>query len=1061
MTDIIPGIEVSARGLRWEVVDAMPLTGEQTLFRLRGLDGAVKGEELDLLSPLETITPLATEINPEKAAPLQYWRLYHQAFLLEQALGSSALLAVQPGRLKAEPYQVVPLMRALRMPRPRLLLCDDVGLGKTIQAALIITEMMARRRAHRVLIVSPAGPLLRQWHRELLERFGLRVEVIDRAKLDDLRRKSELGANPFDQVPLGLVSVDFLKQERILEHIERTSYDIIVIDEAHHCADLGAATEDYDDSLRRDLAKVLARKCDLLLLLTATPHNGNDRSFASLLELLDASLVDGRGAVRGERYRANVVRRLKGHIKDPVTGEEKFKKRVVVPVPVTADKIKHAAFIEFQKALLDLIAPELQSAFHGRRYSDVLAFIALLKRSASTAFACAETLKVVRDRFRVFHREEGENQQRRRERIKTLTEYAKKIERFGTITYEEEQAQEYLVAEDVAEQLYLGQKEIRAVGRKLKRAGTMAEGLDEIVTLAEKATGCDPKLEAVVAEAEKIRKAEPRASILIYTEYTDSQDALVKALELKKLGTVLKLSGDDPEGDRIRLTGRFQSEDNLILVSTDASAEGLNLHQRCHHLIHLELPFNPNRLEQRNGRIDRYGQNFNPVIRYTYLRGTFEDRILLRLIAKYERQRSRLGFVPNTLGITYSRDASQERLLKGLMNEEAQLFEDKPGTFDFHNPDDDSLNTPAVQELLSEIDRSFKGFAKTAKSQPWLGESGVNAETALLGEAEQAGRSGEELSRVNLTEFVSNAVLLESGTVNQNEAITVYGLPPAWVTREFEELPGFDAETRTIRITTDIEVTKDAAENPVGYLGRSHPLVKKALERVRTLALGGTARSRFDQRVTVVASDDGKRHLLFTYLGTVTAQRGRVFEQVVAVKISEDGTVAGLTTPSQWLSLAAQERALPTPEVWKKHFQKWGAEAIGQGAKEAEQLFQPLAAAFQAEHKAEYDKEKARLTEWFAARVQEMTADVPAAVQADLFGTKPTERVPGWTKLTDPEARIAAFADDKRNPRALVSEAETLLRLYRDRMKDLVSSSTIRKVTVTPLGMMMLQLRGK
>lgn len=1059
MTELLPGIEVSARGLRWEVVDVMPMSGEQTLYRLRGLDGAVKGKELDLLSPLETITPLATEINPAKAAPLQYWRLYHQAFLLEQAFGTSALLAVQPGRLKAEPYQVVPLMRALRMPRPRLLLCDDVGLGKTIQAALIITELMARRRAHRVLVVSPAGPLLKQWKRELLERFGLRVEVIDRAKVDDLRRKSELGANPFDQVPLGLVSIDFLKQERILEHIERTSYDIIVIDEAHHCADLGAAAEDYDDSLRRDLAKVLARRCDVLLLLTATPHNGNDRSFASLLELLDTSLVDGRGAVRGERYRANVVRRLKRHIKDPVTGEEKFKQRTVLPVPVTADKTKHAAFIEFQKALLDLIAPELQSAFRSRRYSDVLAFIALLKRSSSTARACAETLKVVRDRFRAFHQEESENQQRRRERIRTLTEYARKVERFGTVSYEEEQAQQFLVAEDVAEQLYLGQKEARAVSRKLKRAGTLAEGLDEIVALAEKAAGCDPKLESLADEVDKIRKAEPKTNVLIYTEYTDSQEALVTVLEKRKLGTVLWLSGDDPEKDS--KTNRFQSEDNLILVSTDASAEGLNLHQHCHHLIHLELPFNPNRLEQRNGRIDRYGQTFNPIVRYTYLRGTFEDRILLRLIAKYERQRSRLGFVPNTLGITYSRDASQERLLKGLMDEQAQLFADKPGTFDFHNPDDDSLNTPAVQDILSEIDRSFKGFEKVAKNQTWLGEHGVNAETALIGEAEQAGKAGEELSRVNLTEFVTNAVTIENGTVTQDGTVTVLGLPQAWITRDFDELPGYDAETRTIRITTDIEMTNDAKDNPVGYLGRSHPLVKKALERVRTIAFGGAAHAQFDQRVTVVTGDDGKRHLLFTYLGTVTAQRGRVFEQVVAVKISEDGTVAGLGSPGKWLALTAQQRALPTEEIWKMHFQKWGTLAVGKGQQEAENVFRPLADAFQKEHLAEYEKEKNRLTEWFTTRVQEMTKDVPAGVQGDLFNAKPVQRLPGWAKLTDPESRIAAFAEDKQNPRALVSEAETILRLYRGRMKDLVSLSTIRKTSVTPLGMMMVQPREK
>src|SRR5262249_21328389 len=137
------------------------------------------------------------------------------------------------------------------------------------------------------------------------------------------------------------------------------------------------------------------------------------------------------------------------------------------------------------------------------------------------------------------------------------------------------------------------------------------------------------------------------------------------------------MSGADNETARSATTDRFRSESNLILVSTDAAAEGLNLHQRCHYLLHLELPFNPNRLEQRNGRIDRFGQQYDPIVRYLYLHGTFEERILLRLIAKYERQRARLTFVPNTLGLTASTDSAAERLLKGLMDEDERLFRDE------------------------------------------------------------------------------------------------------------------------------------------------------------------------------------------------------------------------------------------------------------------------------------------------------------------------------------------------------------------------------------------------
>ena len=175
MSELLPGTEVESRGLRWEVVFSERL-GPQTLYRLRGLEGAVIGEEIDLLHPFEPLERIAHDFQPDKAAPLRNWLVYHQAFLLEQALGADALLAVQPGRLRLEPYQLVPVLRAIRMSRPRLLLADGVGLGKTVQAGLVLTELIARRVAHRILIVSPAGPLLEQWKTEMTERFGLRLE---------------------------------------------------------------------------------------------------------------------------------------------------------------------------------------------------------------------------------------------------------------------------------------------------------------------------------------------------------------------------------------------------------------------------------------------------------------------------------------------------------------------------------------------------------------------------------------------------------------------------------------------------------------------------------------------------------------------------------------------------------------------------------------------------------------------------------------------------------------------------------------------------------------------
>lgn len=596
MSTLLPGTKVLARGLLWEVVHTEP-AGEQSRFRLRCSQGDLRGLELDLLHPFEDVVPVSSELEPRKAGRLKAWLLYHRAFLLEQALGLSALTSVDPGRLEPVPYQLVPVMRALRMSRPRLLLADGVGLGKTVQAGLVLAELIARRRAHRVLIVSPAGPLLNQWHREMRERFGLRFDAVrDWGTLQEARRALLLGSNPFDHMALCLTSIDFAKQEKVLEDLERASWDVIVIDEAHHCVRMGAAG-DFEDSRRRRLAEVLARRSDALLLLTATPHDGYDPHFASLMELLDPSLIDGRGALRGEKYRGHVVRRLKRHIKDPRTGEELFKRREVTPRPVTFDGGLQPKFAAYQSAILALVVPRLKTALRQKRFGDVLAFVSLLKRSVSTARACRNTLSVILDRYSDLAVSGAEEQEARKQRLATLRDYNRRLERYGALSFEEEEDQAALEAEDMAAEILASgadelvdrieeaRREKRRESDRLKRLEATREALEGLVRLAEEASQEDPKLSALSAEIERIRAREPRANILLYTEYTDSQAAAVESLLAavkagKVSGEILAISGPDPEAVRTQVTERFQTEDDIVLVSTDATAEGLNLHAR-------------------------------------------------------------------------------------------------------------------------------------------------------------------------------------------------------------------------------------------------------------------------------------------------------------------------------------------------------------------------------------------------------------------------------------------------------------------------------------------------
>jgi ERCC4-related helicase len=1080
MTLVLPGTQVEARGLAWEVVQTEP-AGDQQRYRLRCLQGDLLGMEVDLLHPFEAIQPITADFDPRRAGRLRQWQLFHDAFLLEQSLGPSALLAVQPGRLDIAPYQLVPVMRALRMSRPRLLLADGVGLGKTIEAGLLMAELIARRRAHRILIVSPAGPLLEQWQREMRERFGLRFETIRSAgELQERRRELVLGANPFDHVSYCLTSVDFAKQEKVLQELERTVWDLVIIDEAHHCVRLGSSG-DWEDSRRRRLAEVLASRCDGLLLLTATPHDGFDPHFASLVELLDPSLVDGRGGLRAERYRQHVVRRLKNHIKDPETGEPLFRTRQVTPRAVMFNAAEQPEFTAFQQALLAAVAPRIRQAVRQRRFGEVLAFVSLLKRSVSTVAACRNTLAVIRDRYREIVSSGISDAETRKQRLRSLREYQQRLERYGSLSFEEEQDRAALEAEDMAadlaetgldniagriEDLLRTQRRERDRGRRIANTG---EALDGLVEMAEAALDEDPKLRLALAELQAIRQASPGANVLIYTEYTDSQDALVAFLESAVSqgdldGAVLAVSGRPEHAqERSTITERFSHQDGLILVSTDATAEGLNLHERCHHLIHLELPYNPNRLEQRNGRIDRYGQRSDPDVRYLYLAGTFEERLLLRLVAKYERQRARLTFVPNTLGGITTEDAQTVRLLEGLGDEEETLFA-TPGReiLQLDDAAEEDTGSAAYRDLLAEVERAMAGYEKAAKTSSWLGEVGLNAEARLLAEAEQARSEGERLGAVELMDFVCQALESDGGTITPAERSSVSGtdvvlrLPTTW-THGLRDIPGYDAEQRALRLTSDAKRCRDEAGRDLGYLGRAHPIVRRALDRVRNLRFGETD-ACLDRRISAIGLDIPAPALLCTFLGVLESDRGHELERVLALRIDATGSFAVLAEPETWLQMVTAGEPIRTADLWEQHFSSWGEEARQQAKQAVAEAFAAIAEPASKEHTQQLQRELRNLEDWLRSRADTICGAVQQA-QMDLLGGTMfggSGGLASWQVSDDPAERLAGYATDGRNPPAQRREADGVLRLLRDRKKELEQRAQLRTLEPQPLGLLML-----
>jgi ERCC4-related helicase len=850
------------------------------------------------------------------------------------------------------------------MVRPRLLLADGVGLGKTIQAGLIAAELLVRRRAHRILIVCPPGPLLRQWEQEMRLRFGLRfTPIADAAGLRDARQGLELGGNPFDATALCLTSVDFAKSDHVLAELERVAWDLVIIDEAHHC--VGEANQ------RRRLAEVLAEKSDGLLLLTATPHDGHDPHFASLIALLDPSLLDGAGKLFGSRYRRHIVRRMKSHIRT-ASGAPMFRDRIVIPIRV--DVTDAAEVKRFHQALSEMVAPRLQRSTDRTGLTDVLAFVSLLKRSMSTIAACVATLRVVADRYGTAPL---------KERQRALRAYRRRMARFGVLGAVEEEEIAELEAEEMAASL---------------AGDATAEDLHALIRLGEAAVPHDPKLAALALEIRLIRLSHPDANVIVYTEYADSQHAAVQALQHIS-GKILTISGIDPEHQRTRTAERFAEEDGIVLISTDSMAEGLNLHQRCFHLIHLDLPYNPNRLEQRNGRIDRYGQRNDPEIRYLFLVGTFEERLLLRLIAKYEKARNCLAFMPNTLGVSANPASLHEPLFTGFAED---LFSGLPRLIHSLDLAAEDTDSDAYRDLLREIDRAFQSFDQMSVRHGWLS-----------GGERQPAPPAEVNAGIDLPAFVTS-VLTPDGDRHR--------VPAAWL-QDLDGLPGFDRTTGTVRLTANPEQLRDPQGRELLYPGRAHPLTRRAIAAVRTGKVSATKADALS--------------LLVTYSVEIPS----LLRDIFALRLFPHGET--IEQPD-FLSLA---QTAVSQNPWTRLFASWAPQAVAAAAPVAATVANRIACAFGVSERDRIDRDSAAARIWLQRRSNELCGPIAPGTR-DLFDAPPTT-----IDCSTPEQRLSELIADPIQPPAKRKQAADVLAHFRSITRN---PSPLPPASPRMLGMLML-----
>ncbi len=556
-------------------------------------------------------------------------------------LGGRPLQAAFRGAIELEEYQLVPVARALPMSRVNLLLADDVGLGKTIEAALVTQELISRQRVRRVLIVCPAS-LQRQWQDEMKDKFHLPFRIINADQIQTLRREYGVHVNPWNSYPRLITSMDFLKQDNRLQTfraaLEREragsvlrDWDLLIVDEVHNCSPSGRKIY-VQDSDRTRMLREITPHFEHKLFLTATPHNGYTESFTSLLEMLDPLRFNRGPEIHREALDLIMIRRLKDEITDSL-GRRKFAERHVEPIPVTLGDRETQVCADLDSYCESRMA----RATREDRFAIQFALTMLKKRFLSSPHAFWRSLQTHTKTTEADERSpDAALTQRLAERVQEDWDDDDEKARFEDAALQE--ASQFFVSLTREERSWL---------RRLA---------DTAQDLADKPDSKARELIAWIEENLRPSGEWNSERLIVFTEYRDTLDYLHELLiERGWDDQVIILAGGMRESERERVKAAFQSPPSSenpvrILLGTDAASEGLNLQNHCRHVIHCEIPWNPNRMAQRNGRVDRHGQKAKDVYCWHFhYTNNADQRFLEVVVDKVRTQRADLGAVGDVI----------------------------------------------------------------------------------------------------------------------------------------------------------------------------------------------------------------------------------------------------------------------------------------------------------------------------------------------------------------------------------------------------------------------------
>lgn len=624
-------------------VENIRLVGKHYRLRVRKSDGTldeivITDEEFkDLHGQLQTV-------SEEKYKPVNpaHLSLFIESHRIRYAYAYDPYFAVSLSGIQTLPHQIEAVYeRMLPQPRLRFLLADDPGAGKTIMAGLLVKEMKLRSAIEKILIIAPAA-LRIQWQDELLRFFNEYFIIID-SELD-----RHQAVNVWQKENQVITSIDYAKQEDVRERIWQQDWDIVVIDEAHKCAahtkTRSNRSPEAEKTERYQLAEKLSFKVHNLLLLTATPHYGDDDRFCHFLRLIDPDVFpephkfqrevnEIKRLIFPDENNPYILRRLKEELRD-LNGRPLFTKRNAVTVPFKLNLDEY----ELYEAIGEYLNRFLAIRGTGRIKQNIaLTRTVLQRRLASSTFAIYESLKRRQQKQRDFLQElEGLTP---KERLKVL-------EKKRVVPVDEEMDEGDLDEQDKDKLLneFTGAREIEELKEEI---ASLRELVEKAKKVYEQTT--DTKLRALkecLERAEFSELKDGRGRLLIFTEHKDTLTYIKKQIGTWGFSTC-EIHGGMDVHQRKRAQEEFR-RNAQICVATEAAGEGINL-QFCHLIINYDIPWNPARLEQRMGRIHRIGQKsdvyvFNFVAEEAVNgKPIIEGKVLRRLLEKIERMRDALG----------------------------------------------------------------------------------------------------------------------------------------------------------------------------------------------------------------------------------------------------------------------------------------------------------------------------------------------------------------------------------------------------------------------------------